>query len=106
MSAVGVDPPPTRFFNGLLAAVFLGPRSYPNPRAASFLHGPVEEAIMSHPTGERLRCDECGAEIVFVKPCPCPEHDPKEHRDMCCGNEMRSLGIDSVMDWAQPGAGH
>ena len=48
---------------------------------------------MPHPTGERLRCDQCGAEIVFVKPCPCPETEPKTHRDICCGEDMRSLGV-------------
>lgn len=63
---------------------------------------------MPHPIGERLRCDECGAEIVFVKPCPCPEREPKMHSDMCCGKEMRSLGVESTSrsQAAQPGAGH
>jgi hypothetical protein len=44
---------------------------------------------MAHPTGERLRCDECGAEIVFTKGCPCPETDPRKHLDVCCGKDMR-----------------
>lgn len=48
---------------------------------------------MSHPVGERLRCDECGAEIVFVKACPCPETEPRSHADICCGKDMRSLGV-------------
>lgn len=46
---------------------------------------------MPHPAGERLRCDECGAEILFVKPCPCPERDPKAHADICCNKEMRKV---------------
>lgn len=41
-----------------------------------------------------MRCDECGAEIVFVKPCPCPARDPKSHMDICCNEEMRSLGVE------------
>jgi hypothetical protein len=48
---------------------------------------------MPHPVGERLRCDECGAEIVFEKGCSCPEREPKEHYDFCCGKQMRSIGI-------------
>lgn len=46
---------------------------------------------MAHNVGERLRCDECGAEIVFTQPCPCPEREPKTHADICCGKEMRRL---------------
>lgn len=48
---------------------------------------------MPHPVGERLRCDQCGAEIVFEKACDCPEREPKTHHDICCGKEMRSLGV-------------
>lgn len=48
---------------------------------------------MPHPVGERLVCDECGAEIVFVKECPCPD---SEHSDMCCGKPMRSVGVQPV----------
>jgi hypothetical protein len=51
---------------------------------------------MSHPVGEHLVCDSCGAEIVFVKPCPCKERKPKAHSDMCCNKEMRSLGVPKV----------
>lgn len=57
---------------------------------------------MSHPVGERLHCDECGAEIVFVKACPCPEREEKAHADICCGKEMRSLGVQST---AEPAGG-
>jgi hypothetical protein len=55
---------------------------------------------MPHPTGERLRCDECGAEIVYLKPCTCPEREPKAHSDLCCGKEMRSLGVQSITEAA------
>ncbi|MRG96839.1 hypothetical protein [Polyangium spumosum] len=51
---------------------------------------------MSHPAGERLRCDDCGAEIVYTKACNCPEREPKAHADICCGKEMRSLGVDAA----------
>jgi hypothetical protein len=47
---------------------------------------------MPHPAGERRICDDCGAEILFVKACPCPEREPKAHADICCGKEMRILG--------------
>ena len=52
---------------------------------------------MPHPTGERLHCDECGAEIMFVKACPCSD-DPKKHSDVCCGKEMRSLGVGTIAE--------
>lgn len=44
---------------------------------------------MAHPVGERLHCDECGAEILFLKESPCAH--------VCCGKEMRSLGVDEEM---------
>lgn len=50
---------------------------------------------MPHPVGERFRCDECGAEILFVKPCPCPD---QHHSDTCCGKPMRSLGVEASAD--------
>lgn len=64
---------------------------------------------MSHPVGERLICDECGAEIVFLKACPCGEREPKAHSDTCCGKEMRSLGVGATataIEPPQPAAGH
>lgn len=48
---------------------------------------------MAYEVGERRVCDDCGAEIVFVKACPCPEREPKAHSDICCYKEMRSLGV-------------
>lgn len=60
---------------------------------------------MPHPIGEKLRCDECGAEIVFVRPCPCPETEPKKHSDLCCGKEMRSLGVEPRTERAAPSPG-
>lgn len=56
---------------------------------------------MAHEAGERLHCDHCGAEIVFVKACPCPDQEPKKHANMCCGEEMRSLGLISEAERGQ-----
>jgi hypothetical protein len=61
---------------------------------------------MSHPVGERLRCDECGAELVFEKACPCPEREPKAHSDICCGKEMRVLGAGARAEQARPEANY
>lgn len=44
---------------------------------------------MPHPVGERLECESCNAEIVFVRACPCPATEPKAHSNLCCGKEMR-----------------
>lgn len=48
---------------------------------------------MSHPAGERLVCESCGAEIQFIKACPCPETKKNTHADICCGQPMMSLGV-------------
>ncbi|HET9450908.1 MAG TPA: hypothetical protein VFO83_08510 [Aggregicoccus sp.] len=61
---------------------------------------------MPHPAGERLRCDDCGAEIVFAKACPCPPGETKTHSDKCCGKEMRVLGAISAAEPSQPHPGH
>lgn len=61
---------------------------------------------MAHPKGERRRCDSCGAEIMFVQPCPCPDREPKVHMDLCCGNEMRLVEAGEAAEPSaqQPGA--
>jgi hypothetical protein len=61
---------------------------------------------MAHLVGERFGCDECGAEIVFVKACLCPESEQKAHSDICCGKQMRNLGVASTTEAPQPEAGH
>lgn len=48
---------------------------------------------MAHTVGERMHCDSCGAEIVYVEACTCPEDEPGVHSNVCCGEEMRSLGV-------------
>lgn len=41
---------------------------------------------MSRTVGERYECNECGAVLVYEKPCPCtPE---KEHAEICCEKQM------------------
>lgn len=56
---------------------------------------------MAHPRGERLQCEECGAEIVYVVACHCPAAEESTHADICCSKQMRSLGVDK--SWAPPG---
>jgi hypothetical protein len=63
------------------------------PKSTELLVQAKEVAPMPHPTGEMLRCDSCGAEIVYEKACMCPEREPKQHANLCCGKEMRVLGI-------------
>jgi len=39
----------------------------------------------SFPTGQRLKCSECGSEIEIIKPCTCqPPHQVLQ----CCGKDM------------------
>lgn len=59
---------------------------------------------MPHPAGERLRCESCGAEIVFTKACPCPESEPKSHSDICCGQEMQLVSSEKRAQPEQPTA--
>jgi hypothetical protein len=37
------------------------------------------------PTGQRLKCDLCGAEIEVIKPCP---SQPPDQVLRCCGKDM------------------
>lgn len=53
---------------------------------------------MAHPVGEKLRCDDCGAEIVYLAACDCPPQEQSKHSNVCCGQEMRSLGIVSELE--------
>lgn len=61
---------------------------------------------MPHPIGERLRGDACGAEIVFEKACPCPDREPQQHYDVCCGKPMRNVGVGPQASESPPQAGH
>jgi hypothetical protein len=44
---------------------------------------------MSRSTGERFECEECGATLVYEKPCPCPPG--KNHSEICCGEQMKQV---------------
>jgi hypothetical protein len=59
---------------------------------------------MPHPVGERLRCDDCGAEIMFVKACPCPDRESRSHSDICCGKEMHRVEAGASTEPVQPAA--
>ena len=48
---------------------------------------------MSYLLGEKFRCDSCGAEIIFTKPCSCEKKVSNSHSNHCCNKEMRSLGV-------------
>ena len=48
---------------------------------------------MARQVGERFRCEDCGAEIVYTKACPCPPTDAKTHSEICCGKQMTALGV-------------
>lgn len=56
---------------------------------------------MPHPKGEILRCDSCGAEIEFKKPCPCSEREPRQHSDTCCGKEMKRVPVETAAQKAR-----
>ncbi len=44
---------------------------------------------MSRSAGARYECEECGAVLVYEKPCPCPSED--EHSEICCEKQMKQL---------------
>lgn len=41
---------------------------------------------MPRSTGERYACQDCGAVLVYEKPCECSEG--MAHSEMCCGKQM------------------
>lgn len=42
---------------------------------------------MPRKIGDRYVCEKCGAQLVYEKPCPCPESMP--HSEICCGEQMK-----------------
>jgi len=44
---------------------------------------------MSREIGDRYRCDSCGAELVYEKPCPCG--DDMVHSEVCCEKPMTKV---------------
>jgi hypothetical protein len=45
--------------------------------------------LMPRKAGERYVCEKCGAQLVYEKPCPCPEG--MEHSEICCGEQMKQV---------------
>lgn len=45
---------------------------------------------MSRSVGERYECEECGAVLVYEKPCPCPPEEAG-HAEICCKTQMKQL---------------
>jgi hypothetical protein len=52
---------------------------------------PVGQELLKDVTSRRDRygCDQCGAELVYEKPCPCPPDMP--HVEICCGQQMKKM---------------
>lgn len=44
---------------------------------------------MSRNVGERYVCEQCGAQLVYEKACPCPEG--MKHAEICCGKQMKQV---------------
>lgn len=44
---------------------------------------------MPRQTGDRYVCEDCGAQLVYETPCPCPEGST--HSEICCGQQMKLL---------------
>ncbi len=44
---------------------------------------------MPREAGDRYVCEACGAQLVYEKPCPCPENMP--HSEICCGKQMKRV---------------
>lgn len=44
---------------------------------------------MSRDKGDRYRCEKCGAELVYEKPCPCGEQ--MRHEEICCDEQMKKV---------------
>ncbi len=46
---------------------------------------------MSREAQDRYRCESCGAELVYEKPCPCG--DAMAHSEICCGSQMIKVDV-------------
>jgi len=47
---------------------------------------PAHGTQAAFPVGQRLKCDQCGAEIEIVRPCGC---QPPDQVFRCCEKDMR-----------------
>jgi hypothetical protein len=64
-------------------------------------HEPTHGMAAAFPTGSRLKCEQCGAEIEVIRPCTC---QPPDQVLRCCGKEMspaREAGREA--GWGQDG---
>jgi hypothetical protein len=43
---------------------------------------------MQRKVGDRYACEHCGAQLVYEKPCPCPE-GKSSPSEICCGQQMK-----------------
>lgn len=48
---------------------------------------------MKRQVGDRYACEKCGAQLVYEKPCPCPETMP--HSEICCGEQMKLISTEA-----------
>jgi hypothetical protein len=55
-----------------------------------------EEINMPRQVGDRYVCEKCGAQLVYEKPCPCPESMP--HSEICCGEQMKLVQETAVAE--------
>lgn len=46
---------------------------------------------MSRKAGERYKCEDCGAQLVYEVACPCPDKEGA-HKEICCGVQMKAVG--------------
>lgn len=46
----------------------------------------IRGTVASYPTGQHLQCDNCGAEVVILKPC---SSQPPDQVLRCCDRDMR-----------------
>lgn len=44
---------------------------------------------MARESGERYSCANCGAQLVYEKPCPCPPG--ATHSEICCDQQMERV---------------
>lgn len=44
---------------------------------------------MPREAGDRNACEQYGAQLVYEKPCPCPEGMP--HSEICCGKQTKHV---------------
>ncbi len=42
---------------------------------------------MQRKIGDRYACEQCGAQLVYEKPCPC-SGEKSSPSEICCGKQM------------------